>query len=698
MSDTNNIPRYHSTDEFSGLRRNKLKGLLAIGVLMMIGSQARAASFEFDSITLDVDSVVTYGVQWRVEDRDPVLSESTTDGLAELVNLPNMIDYAFTINGNDGNNNFDQGDMVANRVSFLTDMDINFGGDTGIFMRGKMYYDVVYGGDSEMDRQDYYSYNGNPRYGDNGGHTTEQGEYNAEAVDYMKANARLLDLFLYTSFDIGDRLMGLRLGRQTISWGESLLSGGGFNMAQNHVDAQIRNTPGLEVKELFLPTGAIFGQIDLTPNLAMLAYYQYEWQATVMDPATTYFSEMDALGEGGETFMFLTGEERYLFGYDMQDPDNADLKPYLPRDNCPATAECNYLALHKYEDKDAKDSGQFGIGFQYVLGNGDELGFYYANYHEKNPNFILPIDIIDDMAPMVNLLLDPDMGTAGDDVFTGPEDLGSNLSVAQLKSLLDFMGAVPHEGGGGTIREIMNNMGVTIKDGLPIDFSDPAIQEMASGVLTKSGLSLGSWVNSMDYRIVYFEDIDIWAVSYSTVIGDANFAGEISYRENAPVMRGNVGRTPDCEKIYHMHLNTLMLFEPTAFWDFSSFTAEIVAWHIPGRKNFNIYDMSNTDRLAVQNTANGSGLGLLWSLEYKSVFPGVDLTVPIYVSHGIDGAMFATGYRNHQTTVAVGLTGTYFQSLEVGFAYASYFGEKDDQFQRMTSDRDNMSLNLKYGF
>ncbi len=179
---------------------------------------------------------------------------------------------------------------------------------------------------------------------------------------------------------------------------------------------------------------------------------------------------------------------------------------------------------------------------------------------------------------------------------------------------------------------------------------------------------IDSWVNSLDYRIFYVEDIHIWAMSYSTVLGNANVAGEISYRENTPIMRGNVARTPDQEEVYHMHLNTIMVFEPNAFWDFSAFTAEIVAWHIPGRKNYSGYHKSDPDRLAVQNTANGSGFGFLWTMDHKNVYAGIDLTIPVYVSHGLDGAMFTTGYRQHQTTVSVGLTARYMDSLEVGLA------------------------------
>ena len=44
--------------------------------------------------------------------------------------------------------------------------------------------------------------------------------------------------------------------------------------------------------------------------------------------------------------------------------------------------------IFRDRDKEAKDSGQFGVAFKYYaenLGSGTELGFYFMNYHSKLP-------------------------------------------------------------------------------------------------------------------------------------------------------------------------------------------------------------------------------------------------------------------------------------------------------------------------
>jgi hypothetical protein len=680
-------------------------------------------NFQFDDVSVDFDSTITYGVQWRMQNPDDKIrfgskgGSGASDGTMD--NLPKLIDNAFVLNGNDGNNSFDKGDMTANRISYLADIDFNFG-DFGVFTRFKAYYDQVYdNNDSYMEDDAYAQFNTNTKFG--GRYPASQGHYNPKAREYMKSDAKFLDFFIYGTFELGERVIDLRVGRQVISWGESMLSGGGISMAQNHLDTQIRNTPGLEIKEMFLPNGAIFAQFDLTETLNVQAYYQYEWQPSIMDPSGSYNSEMDSIGDGGEFFIFVSGDEEYALGKNVGNPNGADYAPelvkFLPKatyddpnttlddrcvpDSIDGKVKCGYLTPHKLAEYEPSDSGQYGLSFQFVMEDGDELGFYFVNYHDKLPSFILPLESVDKYAPLVNMLLDPASAVipGREPVFEGPADLGANLTTPQIVLLLNFLGALPEEG--GTIKQILDNMGQPEGPGT-IDYADPATQAAADLVLQSQGESLNSFVDSLNYRLKYFDDIRLWGMSYSTIVGTANVAGEITYRENAPIMRGDVVRTPDREEVWHMHLNTIMAFEPSFMWDFASLVAEVVAWHIPGRENFSQYDMADVDRsknrLAVQNTANGSGIGALFMMEYRNVWSGVDLVVPLYASYGLDGAMFFTGYRNHQATVSVGLTAKYLDSMETGISYATNFGEKDDIFQTMTHDRDNLSINFKYGF
>ena len=433
---------------------------------LALSYQVQAASFELDNFTVEWDTVMTAGMLFRIEDRNEAISIGSAGGPGDiqLTSLPNIIDNAFIINSNDGNNNFDTG-LVSTRVSFLTEADINFG-DSGIFVRAKFWEDFAYGQSTDMTQESWESNNANPIFGPNGGYSTSFGEHNPAARDYSKQGYKLLDAFVYSTFVLpNDHEVTIRLGNQVISWGEALLSGGGLTTAINHVDAHIRSQPGLELKELFLPTNTLLIQTSLTDTISLEAYYQFEWNPVVIDPSGSYMSEFDSIGDGGEQFMFVTGQEDAILGIDLAshmlpgtngdrfDPNNwcdpnlaygtaggctdenaaqmVTLAQFLPT-NCRnegyydyknfvydptgdsidkaaagsnANATCRTLVPHKVVDKGAKNTGQFGIAATVFMDSGAEFGVYAVNYHEKIPNFIMPLDAINIMAPVIELLV-----------------------------------------------------------------------------------------------------------------------------------------------------------------------------------------------------------------------------------------------------------------------------------------------------
>ena len=752
---------------------------------LSLNHQAQAASFELDNFTVEWDTVMTAGVQFRIEDRNDRISTGSTGrpGDLSLDNLGNVIDNAFIINSNDGNNNFDTG-LTSARVSFLTEADINFG-NSGVFIRGKFWEDFVYGQSTDMTQTSWESNNANPMFGPNGGYSTGFGEHNPGAKEYSKQGFALLDAFVYTSFMLpNDQEMSIRLGNQVISWGEALLSGGGLTTAINHVDAHIRNQPGLELKELFLPSNAILLQTSLTDSISIEAYYQFAWNPVTIDPSGSYFSEFDSLGDGGEQFMFITGQEEFLLGMDLTahmnpsaaagadrfDPNNwcdpnapntgqtglgncsdedavtmLSLQQFLPT-NCVnegyynyqtnvydasnangkaagsnPNATCRTLVSHKVEDNGAKNSGQYGLATTFFMDSGDEFGVYLVNYHEKIPSFILPIDAIQLMAPVIDLLVNTADPTNPVD-FQGINDLGANLSYKQINALLMFMSVLPEKD--GTIGSITNDL---VQNPEKLGAPNLAESLFPTGGPTEgnqkifnAALAAGSWaavdvfmapmgfstatkVRNINYRIKYFEDVQMLGFTYSTIMGTANVATEFTWRHGTPLMGGDVARTPRESDLLNWHINTLMVFEPVELfgiqlWDFASFTAEALTWYALNRKPYDASDPDNSKRLAVQNTPAGLGLSAYMGLDYFNVFSGWDISVPLYVNWGARGAQFNAGYRNGQVTFATGMAFKHLSGVEIGTGVSFFFGDEDDVFQMLTSDRDNAQIYVKYSF
>ena len=109
---------------------------------------------------------------------------------------------------------------------------------------------------------------------------------------------RLLDAFVYAKFDIGDMASELRLGRQAVSWGESTFIQNGINVI-NHFDVSALRVPGSELKEAFLPQEMVNFSLQFNDNLSAQAIYITDWNATVPEPAGSYFSNNDFAPTGG---------------------------------------------------------------------------------------------------------------------------------------------------------------------------------------------------------------------------------------------------------------------------------------------------------------------------------------------------------------------------------------------------------------
>src|SRR6185436_8825601 len=81
------------------------------------------------------------------------------------------------------------------------------------------------------------------------------------------------------------------------AWGESLFFPG-IVSAQGPFDATKANVPGVEVKEILLPTNQVSMQLSLTSDLTLLAYKQFEFKPTEIFPEGDFFSPADLVGPG----------------------------------------------------------------------------------------------------------------------------------------------------------------------------------------------------------------------------------------------------------------------------------------------------------------------------------------------------------------------------------------------------------------
>ncbi|WP_238593866.1 DUF1302 domain-containing protein [Endozoicomonas atrinae] len=292
---------------------------------------AYALSFQpTDEVSIDWDTNIGYAAAWRMEDPDAVA----------LAN----------VNGDDGNRNFKKGALVNNRLSIISEASLSYK-NYGAFIRGSAFYDDVYFHQNDNDSPGTINHSSAPH-----------NEFSEATKKQNGKDARLLDAFVFGDFDIAGRNLNLRVGRQMVSWGEALFIPG-VSGAMSPADGTKANVPGVEVKDILLPVGQVFGQFDLTNDLSISAYSQWEWEKTDINGVGSFFSTTDVLDAGGES-VFI---------------------PITPSFSLQPT---------RGNDIAARDSGQWGVALNYFaegLGNGFDLGLYYINYHDKEPSMFFDL-------------------------------------------------------------------------------------------------------------------------------------------------------------------------------------------------------------------------------------------------------------------------------------------------------------------
>jgi len=246
------------------------------------------------------------------------------------------------INGDDGNRNFEVGQLLNNRVSALGELGFEWG-RYGVFARGNAFYDAaIMDEDPSHDAPSRRNRDGDPN------------RFSDEIRDRLGERARMLDAYVYGAWDLFGTSLSIRAGEQVVSWGESLFFPN-TSGAQSPADATRSNVPGREVKDILLPMGQVLVQWGISYRLGLSAYVQYDDDYTELNPIGAYFSTTDVVGPGAD---FLIVEDLPLVG-DQQIRRLADIRP--------------------------TGGPQWGVSASYLLGTGTEVAVQYLRHHDKNP-------------------------------------------------------------------------------------------------------------------------------------------------------------------------------------------------------------------------------------------------------------------------------------------------------------------------
>jgi len=324
--------------------RGRALGLVVLAAALIVAFAAPVEAIDLSpssgKFRLNLDTTLSWGARYRVAERDPSIISPFEGGTA------------WSVNGDDGNLNFDKGSIVSNTLKATVDIGFSYEGwsaaRAGVFVRGSGFYDFALESDC-----------------------CERTELTQEALDWAGSRTELLDAYAWWQFPLGKGGGQIRLGQQVLNWGESTFIQGGISVI-NPVDVSALRVPGSELREAFRPLGMFWASFDLTQNLSVEGFYQYEWEPIVIDPPGTYFSTNDFAGPGGE----------YVFLQFASFADTGESPPYVQ-----PPVDYPFMSVPRADTREAKDDGQYGLALRWFVPDlgGTEFGFYYVNYHSRLP-------------------------------------------------------------------------------------------------------------------------------------------------------------------------------------------------------------------------------------------------------------------------------------------------------------------------
>ncbi len=508
----------------AGLRRGA--SIMALTVAGMVAGPAQAIVFDWDigeGISGSLNTAITFGAAWRMEERDENLIgfgnldptvcvvrscqgvwQGDTQPNSQRLNVPG----AFSANGDDGNLNYDKYDMTQSPLKILQDLNLTYQ-DYGFFARYTAFYDFT--------NKDFREYHPNrvrnstpangptiydtgfrdgiedvlgipislPGPGVAGTPTINRGEVignkrkDKETLRQIGADIDLLDAYVYGFFPVGeDRELQLKVGRQTVNWGESTVLV--INSLNQVNPPNVNNLfrTGADLSEVFMPVGLVFGTINLTDSVNLEAFYQYEWAPVEIPAPGSFLSFIDAGTNNAEGVLTLG------FGGPFED---ARTERGHPGDNVLTTVTNTTGHLFRKKDNEPEDGGQYGFAVRYYaewLNDGTELAFYAMNYHSRLPYASF---------------------YATDASCSRRE--GNDAGI-DSKNVVEF----------GSVA-----------------CPDLPLQYQLSGQPTTNATDDAIPFDTVRIQLEYPEDIQLYGVSFNTAFGDLALQGELAYRPDLPI-------------------------------------------------------------------------------------------------------------------------------------------------------------------
>src|SRR5690554_2645153 len=586
---------------------------LAVGLASFSGT-AHAVNFNIGAIEGQLDSQMSIGASMSMANPDKrfIHVDTAIDGV-------NQGGQATARTSDDGRLNYEKGDFFSKIFKGSHDLELRYG-NSGAFLRGNYWYDF----ETKDGSQRFYDID------DSGRHPLQKG-----------AGVKLLDAFVYHNYFIGQNPGNVRLGRQVVSWGEGVFIQNGINSI-NPIDASAFRRPGAELKEGLLPVEMLYLSQGLTENLTVEAFYLLKWRGTIADNCGTFFSTSDVVGRNCNDRLVFAGVD-------------------LPHGEQPPGT---YIArVHK--DKDASDSGQFGVALRWFVPalNNTEFGFFAMNYHARNPYYSNEAGLGAVGGPLTPGYDGVTFGGAGY-FFEHPEDIrlygvsfGTDIGGTSVAGELSYRPNMPLQINSGD----MSRAALLLAAGQPDNTHRFGPGEMAAGDYIQGYERKEFWQGSVS--AVHFIDRILGASRLSLI-------GEVGFNYISGIGSGN-GETK---------FGRDSLFGQSPFADGTCSSQGTT----PKADSWCENDGYFTDF--------SWGYRLRAALDYSNVIAGINLSPNIAWSHDVEG--YSPNFVENAKSISIGLNADYANKYNASISYTNFF---DGKYNTLV-DRDFAAVSFGVSF
>lgn len=528
------------------LRAVRYGASLALAAALLVPLNASALSFEAavgdDSINGVLNTTVTVGGAWRMQNRaSDLIGKSNVNpnvcadyqscqGVFKDQTAPARTLAAapgsFSLNGDDGDLNYDKHDIVSAVAKVTQDLKLSYQ-NFEFFARWLYFYDGVNNNFTEyhpnrVTRGNYQQvgfaphdrgfvntgdpvttllmrnliyFPNNRIYGAGG--VVRNRRTDGETLKQIGTNLQLMDAVLTGKFNVLDRSLTVKLGRQTVNWGEStLLVINSINQI-NPVNANNLYRVGFQLEEVFTPVGMLFASTEIGGGLSAEAFYQLEWKPLEIPAPGSYMSFLDVGTNNAGRNVSIS------FGGGAEDPSSLA----RPQNNPLALIAGTSLNIERLPDNKPGNSGQYGAALKYYaenVGNGTEFGAYFMNYHSRLPygSFYATQS---SCARAAGNSQHRDATTASDIVSLTGGNLCPDLP----------------------INRVIN--GALLGQNQPGQSNDPNLATSSVAPL-----------DTAHFQLEYPRNIKLLGLSFNTTLGDLSLQGEVAYRPHAPLQIATV--------------------------------------------------------------------------------------------------------------------------------------------------------------